>query len=46
MIAVGIGVAAAVVAGVASFTAERASGDRVWDPAHGHYHNSFGQEVP
>ena len=46
MIAVGIGVAAAVVAGVASFTAERASGDRVWDPAHGHYHNSFGQEIP
>ena len=46
MIAVGIGVLAAVAAGVAAFTTERASSVRVWDPAHGHYHNANGQEVP
>jgi hypothetical protein len=32
-------IAAAVVAGIASFGGEsQASGVRVWDPAHGHYH--------
>jgi hypothetical protein len=46
MIAVGVGVLAAVAAGVAAFTTERSSATRVWDPAHGHYHNSMGQEVP
>jgi hypothetical protein len=46
MIAVGIGVLAAVAAGVASFTTERSSSSRVWDPAHGHYHNASGQQVP
>ena len=46
MIAVGIGVLAAVAAGVAAFTTERASSTRVWDPAHGHYHDANGQQVP
>ena len=46
MIAVGVGVAAAVVAGVAAFTTERASSVRVWDPVHGHYHDANGQQVP
>jgi hypothetical protein len=48
MIVVGAAVAAAIVAGVASFTgATRAgSGVRVWDPAHGHYHNENGVAVP
>ena len=46
MIAVGIGVLAAVAAGVAAFTTERASATRVWSPEHGHYHNAAGQEVP
>jgi len=46
MIAVGIGVLAAVVAGVAAFTTERASSVRVWSPEHGHYHDANGQQVP
>jgi hypothetical protein len=46
MIAVGLGVAAAVVAGVAAFTMESASSVRVWSAAHGHYHDANGQEVP
>jgi hypothetical protein len=47
MIAVGAAVVAAVVAGVASFTGERtADPTRVWDPAHGHYHNANGVQVP
>ena len=46
MIAVGVGVLAAVAAGVAAFTSDRSSAARVWDPAHGHYHNSSGQQVP
>lgn len=46
MIAVGIGVLAAVAAGVAAFTNERSSATRIWDPVHGHYHNAAGQEVP
>jgi hypothetical protein len=46
MIVVGLGVAAAVVAGMAAFTTERASSVRVWDPVHGHFHDANGQEVP
>jgi hypothetical protein len=46
MIAVGIGVLAAVAAGVAAFTTDRASSVRVWDPVHGHYHDASGQQVP
>ena len=46
MIAVGIGVLAAVAAGVAAFTTERSSAVRVWDPAHGHYHDATGTQVP
>jgi hypothetical protein len=46
MIVVGLGVAAAVVAGVAAFTTERPSAVRVWDPVHGHFHDANGQEVP
>ena len=39
MIVVGGLIAAAVVAGIASFGGEQqTSGLRVWDPAHGHYH--------
>jgi hypothetical protein len=46
---VGAAVAAALVAAVASFTGagtSGASGTRVWDPAHGHYHNENGVQVP
>ena len=46
MIAVGIAVLAAVAAGFATFTTERSSAVRVWDPAHGHYHDATGTQVP
>ena len=46
MIVVGVGVLAAVAAGVAAFTTDRPSAARVWDPAHGHYHDANGREVP
>ena len=38
MIAVGLAVVAAVAAGIASFSAERAQATGVWDPVHQHYH--------
>lgn len=41
-LAVGVGIAAAMLIAVASFTADRDEGPRrVWSPEHGHYH-----EVP
>ena len=47
MIAVGAAVLAALAAGVASFTTEGGSSSvRVWDPAHGHYHDANGVAVP
>ena len=47
IIAVGGAVLAAVAAGVMSFNAEGSrSSVRVWDPAHGHYHNANGVQVP
>jgi hypothetical protein len=46
MIVVGMAVLAAIAAGVASLTGERATGVRVWDPVHGHYHNANGVQVP
>ena len=47
MIAVGAAVLAALAAGVASFTSDtRSSSTRVWDPAHGHYHDANGVAVP
>jgi hypothetical protein len=47
VIVVGAAVAAALVAGVLSFTGERtARTTRVWDPVHGHYHDANGVAVP
>jgi hypothetical protein len=47
MLAVGAALIAAVAAGVASFTADgRGNTVRVWDPAHGHYHDANGVQVP
>jgi hypothetical protein len=47
IIAVGAALIAAVAAGVVSFTGEsRPSSVRVWDPAHGHYHDANGVQVP
>jgi uncharacterized protein YecA (UPF0149 family) len=45
MLTVGAAIAAAIVAGVASFRADSTS-VRVWDPAHGHYHDANGVQVP
>ena len=46
MLTVGLAIAAAVVAGIASFSGGSTSSVRVWDPAHGHYHNENGVQVP
>ena len=47
MIVVGLFVVGALAAGVASFRAGGGSGSvRVWDPAHGHYHDANGVQVP
>lgn len=46
MIVVGAFVVAALAAGVASFRSDGSGGVRVWDPAHGHYHDANGVQVP
>ena len=47
LIAVGASLLAAIAAGVASFNGESSpSSVRVWDPAHGHYHDANGVQVP
>ena len=49
MIVVGLFVVGAVAAGVASFRSGGTGGSgsgRVWDPAHGHYHDANGVAVP
>ena len=45
MIVVGIAVVSALAVGVASFRAGSTGSVRVWDPAHGHYHDANGVEV-
>ena len=45
MIVVGIALVGAAVAGIASFRSTSSS-VRVWDPAHGHYHDASGKAVP
>jgi hypothetical protein len=47
MIVVGVFVIGALAAGLASFRADSSGGSvRVWDPAHGHYHDANGVQVP
>jgi hypothetical protein len=46
LIVVGVALVAALAAGVASFTTDGGSSVRVWDPAHGHYHDANGVAVP
>lgn len=47
VIAVGVAVVAAIAVGLVSFTGDRsAAAVRVWDPAHGHYHDANGVQVP
>lgn len=46
VIVVGAAVVAAVAAGIVSFTTDAPAATRVWDPAHGHYHDASGTAVP
>jgi len=46
MIVVGLAVVGALAAGVTSFRSGGSGGVRVWDPAHGHYHDANGVQVP
>ena len=46
LIVVGVALVAALAAGVASFTTDGGGSVRVWDPAHGHYHDANGVAVP
>jgi len=46
MLTVGGTMLAALAIAMASFAGLGSSGDRIWDPAHGHYHNASGVEVP
>ena len=47
MLVVGGSVLAAIAIAVSSFNGERSpSSVRVWDPAHGHYHDANGVQVP
>jgi hypothetical protein len=45
MLTVGAAILAAIAAGIVSFRGSSSS-VRVWDPAHGHYHNENGVQVP
>ena len=45
MIVVGLAVVSALAVVVSSFRSDSGS-VRVWDPAHGHYHNASGVAVP
>jgi hypothetical protein len=47
LIVVGGGIIAALAVGIAQFSSGgTADGTRTWDPAHGHYHDQFGREIP
>lgn len=48
LIVVGGGIIAAVAIGIAQFSGAGSSqaGTRTWDPAHGHYHDANGFEIP
>jgi hypothetical protein len=47
LFAVGGALLVALLAGIASFTAERSSGlTRIWSAEHGHYHDANGVQVP
>jgi hypothetical protein len=47
VLVVGLAMAGALVAGLMSFSSDsNTSTVRVWDPAHGHYHDANGVQVP
>lgn len=46
MIVVGIAVIGGIAAVATSFRLDNSGSVRVWDPAHGHYHDANGVAVP
>ena len=46
MFVVGLAVVGGLAAAVTSFRSTSETGVRVWDPAHGHYHDANGVAVP
>ena len=46
LVVVGLFVVGAIAAGVVSFRGDSGGSARVWDPAHGHYHDANGVAVP
>ncbi|MGE0445666.1 MAG: SEC-C metal-binding domain-containing protein [Vicinamibacterales bacterium] len=47
LIVVGGGIIAALAIALSQMTGSVGStGTRTWDPAHGHYHDQFGREIP
>ncbi len=46
MIVVGLAVVGGLAAAVTSFSSGSSGSVRVWDPAHGHYHDANGVQVP
>lgn len=47
LIVVGGGIIAALAIALSQMTGDVGSSTtRVWDPAHGHYHDQFGREIP
>ena len=46
MIVVGLALVGGLAAAANSFRGSSSSSVRIWDPAHGHYHNANGVQVP
>ena len=46
MIVVGLAVVGSLAVGLTSFRGGGNRGVRIWDPAHGHYHDANGVHVP
>ena len=46
MIVVGLAIVGGLAAAAASFRSGNSGSVRVWDPAHGHYHDANGVAVP
>ena len=46
MVVVGLAIVGGIAAAATSFRTGSSGAVRVWDPAHGHYHNANGVQVP
>ena len=46
MVVVGLAIVGGLAAAATSFRTGGSSSVRVWDPAHGHYHDANGVQVP